>query len=466
MIYCARSDDLPFQKVRSTVLKDKKDVYKPPAVIHHDNTKVSLLQKKAWSWLIANAYDELPTEEIHQVGVHELMQVMGYNSHDQEHLKESLRGLMGTVIEWDIPRYDKKNVWQAATMLAGVRIEENACFYSFEPMFRRALHHPEVYARLSLQIINQFSGKYALNLWEMCMHAMNPKTGAGETRWWEIDEFRKIIGVKEGTYKGDFYELNKRVIKPSIKEIKLLARCEVTPEYKRNRRKYTHVRFKAVRIKALEGDSKQAELFIDTEGLPEMAAELVKAGIHRNKALKIWGGGFRDVKANNKPQGNFEDYLWEKIDLLKVQSTKEKIANRGAWLVSAIENNYQHPTYQNQKRVERTRKQIGELEAEVKKIKEEQGTREFEILEPLLDTDEMLQKAFQQLKESPLFDESLNKYADNIREGLKEGGWFAAGIRLVIKDAHAGKFDELNEYQEHIEKVESQIMQLKVKLRG
>ncbi len=65
-----------------------------------------------------------------------------------------------------------------------------------------------------------------------------------------------------------------------------------------------------------------------------------------------------------------------------------------------------------------------------------------------------------------MFDKTLNKYADNIREGLKEGGRFAAGLRLVIKDAHAGKFDELNEYQERIEKIESQIMQLKVKLRG
>ena len=106
---------------------------------------------------IANAYDELPTEEIHQIGVRDLIRIMGYNSGDQAYLKDALRGLMTTLVEWDILRHDKKNVWQAATMLAEVRIEDGTCFYAFGPMFRQALYHPEIYARLSLHIIKQFS---------------------------------------------------------------------------------------------------------------------------------------------------------------------------------------------------------------------------------------------------------------------------------------------------------------------
>jgi len=448
------------------VLQEKKDVYKPPAFIHHDNTNVSLLQKKAWSWLIANAYDELPTEEIHNVNVADLMRVMDYNSHDQEHLKDALRGLMGTIIEWDIPRYDKKKVWQAATMLAEVRIEDSICYYSFGAMFRQALYHPEIYARLSLHIINQFSGKYALNLWEMCVHAINPKTGIGETQWWEIDEFRRMIGVKEGTYKGDFYELNKRVIKPSIKEIELLARCKVTPEYKRKGRKYTHIKFKAARIKAIEADTEQGDLFIDTEGLPDIIAMLVKIGVHRNKAMKVWSDGFRGVK--NRPKGgqDFGDYVQEKIDLLQQEVAKGRADDPPAWLIAAIRDNYQHQDYQKRKHSAEIQKRITQLETETKRLEREMGRRDAEILEPLFANDEILQNAFENAKQDSVFKHEWNSYAGNIRAGMEESEWFKATLRIRIKEQHIENFNELDKYQERMQEVEAEIDKLKASLRG
>lgn len=447
------------------MLREKKDVYKPPAIIHHDNTSVSLLQKKTWSWLIANAYDELPTEEIHQVGVRELMRAMDYNSGNQEHLKNALRGLMTTLVEWDIPRYDKKKVWQAAAMLSGVRIEEGVCYYSFDAMFRRALYHPEVYARLSLHIINQFSGKYAINLWEMCVHAMNPKTGYGETKWWEIDEFRRMIGVKENTYKSDFYELNKRVIKPSIREIKLLAHCDVSPEYKRKRQKYTHIKFKVARIKAIEQDTEQTELFIDTEGLPPLVAALVKAGVHQNKARQIWSQGFKGVRNKPKEQQDFDDYVHEKIDLLQQEAAKGKAENKAAWLVAAIRDNYQHPTYQKRKHLGEIKEKIARLETEVKRLEYEQGKREAEILEPLLADDDNLEKAFEECKHSPLANENWSEYTGNLKKAVEEDSFFGAFIKLSIKEQHAEKFNELDNYQKQIQQAEAEINTLRARLR-
>lgn len=438
------------------MLEKKKDVYKPPAVIHHDNTNVSLVQKQAYSWLIANAYHELPTEETHSVRIQDLMQVMRYNSKNLEHLKNSLRNLMTTLIEWDIPRYDKENVWRAATMLAEIEIKDGVCSYSFAPKFRRALHHPEIYARLSLALISKFSSKYALNLWEMCVHAMNPKTGVGETQWWEIDEFRKMMGVKEGTYKR-FKDLNKWVIKPAAKEIELLAHCEVTPEYQRKRRKTTHIKFKAAKIKNIERVPKQTELFVDTEGLPTVAALLAKQHVHHNKAMKMWSEGYKGVKKRPKGSQEFDDYVREKIDLLQQQVAKGKVEDRGAWLVSAIENNYRNPNYQQRKRASEIQEKIAQLKTEVKRLKYKREKKEAEILNALVADDNNVQSAFEQVKTEPLFKEEWNGYTDEVRKGMRESDFFAALINLAIKGKHFDMFKPANGFDAQIEKVEAEI---------
>ena len=320
-------------------MKEKKDVYKPPAVIHHNNSSVSLLQKKAWSFLIANAYDELPTEEIHQIGVRDLIRIMEYNSGDQAYLKDALRGLMTTLVEWDILRHDKKNVWQAATMLAEVRIEDGTCFYAFGPMFRQALYHPEIYARLSLHIIKQFSKKYALTLWEMCQHAMNPKTGVGETKWMLLDEFRKLMGVKDGTYK-QFRDLNKWVIQPAIKEIGLLAYCDITPVYKRKGRKITDIKFQVARIQAIEAKAGLAIEARENDGVHEVVSASIEAGLSPSVAMQFWKKGFDVVHPESRPSGrDFAAYVRDKIALMNAQPAK-KLGNKAGWLRRAIEENW------------------------------------------------------------------------------------------------------------------------------
>ena len=56
-------------------------------------SKISLLQRRAWNVLLANAYNELPTADIHRVSVVELSAKLGYNSNDLDYLKETLETL-------------------------------------------------------------------------------------------------------------------------------------------------------------------------------------------------------------------------------------------------------------------------------------------------------------------------------------------------------------------------------------
>ncbi len=55
------------------MLKGTQEVVKHSAAIQIQNN-ITLLQRRAWNVLLANAYDELPTQETHQVKVRELME--------------------------------------------------------------------------------------------------------------------------------------------------------------------------------------------------------------------------------------------------------------------------------------------------------------------------------------------------------------------------------------------------------
>jgi plasmid replication initiation protein len=285
----------------------------------------------------------------------------------------------------------------------------------------------------------------------------------GETPWIEIPRFRKLMAISNGTY-PEFKNLNKWVIKAPIKEIQTITDYVIDTEYKRQGRKTAAVKFKIRYVSKIANDDvAQAELFIDTEGLPERVAEMVRAGIHRNKAMRIWSEGFKGVK--NRPNGQeFDDYVHEKLDLLQQESTKGKVDDKGAWLVSAIRDNFRHPAYQKRKQQAKVKEEIERLETEVKRLRYEKGKKESERLKALAADNDNLQSAFEQTQTQPLFDEQYHAYADNIRQAYEQNPIFAALINVQIRHDHAKAFVAKEAYDQNIEKTEKEINQLRATL--
>ena len=124
------------------MLKNKKEVIKHSAAIQAEN-RFGLLERRAWNWLLANAYDELPTAETHSIALSDLMKALGYTSRNHVHLRETLKTLTSSVLEWNVIRKDKE-VWGATTLLAEVEIEDGVCTYAFGPMLRKRLHNPTI----------------------------------------------------------------------------------------------------------------------------------------------------------------------------------------------------------------------------------------------------------------------------------------------------------------------------------
>ena len=125
-------------------------------------SKISLLQRRAWNVLLANAYNELPNKDIHRVSLNELAAKLGFGDGNQEYLKEVLKSIVDCTVEWNLLNKDNKQVWGAASLLAFVKIEEGFCFYQFPHPLRQKLYNPRVYAKLNLRLQNRFKSRYAL----------------------------------------------------------------------------------------------------------------------------------------------------------------------------------------------------------------------------------------------------------------------------------------------------------------
>jgi len=98
------------------------NLIKNSAVVAISN-KISLLQRKLFNFLIAFAYSDLKEKESFTIELHYLKLIVGFNSKNLSYLKEALKGLMASVVEFNILSKDK-DAWSATTLLSSVEFSE------------------------------------------------------------------------------------------------------------------------------------------------------------------------------------------------------------------------------------------------------------------------------------------------------------------------------------------------------
>lgn len=80
-------------------LNDK--LIKNSAIVAISN-KISLLQRKILNFLIAFAYIDLREKESFTIELTYLKLIVGFNSKNLSYLKEALKGLLATVVEFNL----------------------------------------------------------------------------------------------------------------------------------------------------------------------------------------------------------------------------------------------------------------------------------------------------------------------------------------------------------------------------
>lgn len=303
----------------------EKSVKKHVAAIHISN-KISFLERKISNALLWNAYDELLSQKRHRIRVRDLMEIIGFESNNRTALKQAMKNLMSTVLEWNvIDDRGREKEWEACTMLSDAGMKGAFCYYSYSEELRKKLYNPEVYERINLSIQRKLSSGYSLALYENCVRFR--KTGV--TGWIDLGDFRMIMGVDPKEYQ-DFRRLNTRVIKGPVDQVNGSSDIMVVPEYKREKRRVVAVRFKIKEnpqlslFRSKEENSAERAL---PEGKMNLKARLVLFGISEQQAAKVL-------------ESYDEAYIAENLNLVEQQYLAGKVENLPAYTLTALKTDY------------------------------------------------------------------------------------------------------------------------------
>ena len=215
--------------------------------------KLSLVQRKIANALLFNAYEELLIKEEHQIHIRTLCNLIGYDSNDYKTIKKALVNLLSTVIEWNLVdgnKLDVEGVWNASSIIADASIDGAVCTYSYSNKMKKLLYCPELYGRLNLLVQAKFQSSYGLALYENCIRFQNIE----QTPWFEVQKFRKLMGVEDGKY-PIFRDFKRRVLDKAIEEVNEYAPINVTPKYQKQGRQITAIQFLITRSQPLAADS-------------------------------------------------------------------------------------------------------------------------------------------------------------------------------------------------------------------
>lgn len=218
---------------------DRATVRKNVAAIHISGD-LSLIERKLVNILLLNAYDNLLTKTIHTIPFDSLCDMLGWDTgHDVETIKSALKNIMTTMLEYDVlNKKAKLKQFAVAPLMAFARLENGICSYQYSQFLAEELADPEIYATINLNVQNQFHGGYAFTLYENCLRFKN----IGTTGWIEVGLWRSLLGAGSSHY-DDFRNLSRDVIKRGVIEVNAVSDIEIAPEFQREKRKVTNIRF-------------------------------------------------------------------------------------------------------------------------------------------------------------------------------------------------------------------------------
>lgn len=314
----------------------KKEVIKHTGAVHIEN-KINLVQRQAWNVLLAQAYDDLPKQDRFQVSAKDLCDILNIDRRNIKHLKDALESLVGCKVKWNVLDKDKETEWGVATLLADAVIKNGTVYYSYAPSIREKLHHPRMYARINLLIQSRFTSKHTQALYELCKDYFNPQRHVDQTPWLTLDQFRKLMGVKDDEY-TEFKILNKWVIKDPIIEINEKSDIHITVEYERKKRKVVQVKF---RTRVNPNKDNFPSLPAGSSTSQPAAPNKTVVNTLTNQLI---AHGIDPAVAKTLVESHTADAITIQIEHLGFLEAKGKApATPGAWLRRAIENNYTLP---------------------------------------------------------------------------------------------------------------------------
>ncbi len=310
------------------IINGRKVIKKHVATIHCSN-KLSLLERKISNALLYHAYPSLKKTLVHEISIDQLKRLLNANTRNHKALKDALKKLISTVLEWnlvgdDVPELELEG-WNASAILSSVSVTNGIIKYQYSELIKSLIIDPKIYGKINLIIQSRFKSAYSLALYENCARYR----GLKYTKNFEFSVFRQLMGVEDGKYEI-FRDFNRRVLTPAVTEINICSDIRITPKITRKGRKVIAIKFVLEerpmknRIGARTTNKNNEE----NTNIASIAEEF----------------GLKEVVLNSLINKYGKDKVEKAIGYVKSRPKYQvgEINNISGYLISAIENNYNY----------------------------------------------------------------------------------------------------------------------------
>lgn len=237
---------------------------------------LTLSDRRLFNYLLHYSFNKLTTQLDFEIPLGELEGVYGIGAAPIDRLKESLKRLKRTLIEFRM-----KGRWIIISLIEQVELDENKelLYYSFPSHCKMLFTDPYILERCLIQA--HFTQKYSNLLYEILSDTYYSKQNMISL---EISDLRSRLHIQDNKL-SNYSDLDRFVLTPALNEVNSYASFAVKFHTKRKGMKVTHVVFEITskrNILDIE-DAKQVippkrpRLFIDNPELERAYADLLNA---------------------------------------------------------------------------------------------------------------------------------------------------------------------------------------------
>ncbi len=425
---------------------ESKELKKHAAAIHCSNA-LTLMQRKISNALLFNAYSDLLRKEEHCISIAQLCKLLGTTTHNHDALKNALKALVQTMLEWNLVD-DKtgKEDWSATTILASVSLKGGLCYYAYSPRMKELLYSPSIYGKINLIVQSRFRSSYGLALYENCIRYR----GLPGTKTFELEDFRKLMGIPDSQYKI-FRDFKRRVIDKAVEEVNTHADIFIEPSYKRAGRQVVGIRFM---IK-----ERAKKLRITPEKLNKKNENIsTERNIIVHQLEKEFGVD-RDL-AETLSKKHCTEYIQEKIQLVLTSNAFKlrKINDLAGYIVSAINKDFKGPKTPEKSVADRKAREYNsslaesnrqkELEAQKNRYAEQVKRHIFGFLTSLepLQKSRVIEEWLKSLEKENDF--ARNKITRLYNETEFDHPWVRGSLKKFLSTVYTGKYEDMISFEE------------------
>lgn len=220
------------------------------AIVPTKSSKITVLARKAYNVLLYIAQEQGIEQEVFRAPLQSILRGVDFNSNAREIVKQHLRAMVSTTVEWQSPTVGEGEAWNVAGLLAHAKVYkqsgENWVEWSFAPNIKHELLEPQRFARLRLDVISQLRRHSGVVLYEICARYRDVGLTARQPwPWW-----RPVLTGSpdtEDSVKQEYRFFKRDVLKLAIAEINAVTDLDVELIEHKAGRFISDIQFKVVK---------------------------------------------------------------------------------------------------------------------------------------------------------------------------------------------------------------------------